>query len=254
MKYLGLTLAWAALPIALFGQTRSIDETTGTVSLEVPAQTGFYVVEEMLPPGVVPFEISDNGHFESTTATIRWGLFEDEAVNLNYRMASASVVIDSVTGEIVDQDSFTAFTGDTQVSLSEGNYEGWVLSNLPDATLGSFLTLRSANPDEDAWRNDIEYSLTLDPLRYDQPSLLVKRLGPNQGIELSAKIRAGLDPSEYKIDWIRLGDGEDPFAPGLAMPSSLQADNGDPDSVQLISIVNPVDTDFFQLRVIVSGE
>ena len=83
-----ILLAVGSLP----AQTRSFDTETNTITIEIPAQNGHYVLYDRIPDNtsraVLPTDISDAGVFDASTRLIKWGPFKGEALTVSYRLVT----------------------------------------------------------------------------------------------------------------------------------------------------------------------
>jgi hypothetical protein len=100
-----------------------------------PAETASYVVEEVVPEGWTVSNINENGQFDATSHTVKWGLFFDAAIRkLSFDLlapTNSSAEI-SLNGTASFDGADFALTGSTQSVASsklhrpQHNPSGWI--------------------------------------------------------------------------------------------------------------------------------
>jgi hypothetical protein len=91
MKKILVLVLLALLPFAAAGAERSIDGTSVTITVSPEAGTNAYAVEELLPVGLTPSDMSYDGLWDQNNKKVKWGpFFDDNERILQYKVSGAS--------------------------------------------------------------------------------------------------------------------------------------------------------------------
>lgn len=97
------------------------DQCHPTVQLNITPQNHIetWAIEEFLPDGILPMNISDDGYWDETNKTIRWGtMLDDSTRQLSYAIQSDNVVQSiELSGNVSFMGSKYATAGDIQTQI-----------------------------------------------------------------------------------------------------------------------------------------
>jgi len=111
---------------------RTLAGHTVSIALHPGLETQAHAVEETLPPGLMPTEISHDGAWDAAARVIRWGLFLDnDARTLSYRVAGAPGFYD-FSGVASYDGVDAAITGAGTLEIIAGDFDGDGNVNLTD--------------------------------------------------------------------------------------------------------------------------
>ena len=210
--------------------TRTIDEATDTVTIQVPAQSGYFVIIEVMPGYVHPVDISHGGVLDTTSSNatefgdIKWGPFPgSQGVTVSYRLIGDERFSSQLRGVAgFPEGSFIpqipTIGGDTAVTVSSADpYLKWANDRFDDPD--SILALPYLDPDGDALPNYAERLLRLRPDTFNGNPLEIN-VSPHGEVRLAVEIESG---SQDKVTIERLEQTDAPFDTPFILPTQARA-------------------------------
>ena len=200
---------------------RSIDLVTGVVTLLVApdANTVIYALEEQLPEGVFPRDISHEGAYDVYLNKVKWGPFmDDEERILTYQIVVEGETELAITGAASwDGSEAQAAEGAESGVFTGGGFYSWILANFGPEALVDEQVDTSYDSDRDVIGLLGEFVFGLDPNAVDSPETEFHYDRVGSKLELSLRKRAEL--GEVTLSFWRSPDLEDwtEFDPGDAI-------------------------------------
>lgn len=238
---------------SLHAQTRTVDDATDIVTIEVPRQSNYYVIVENVPFGTFPVEISDDGVFDPTAGSargsVKWGPFDGaRTISVSYRLignARSPVFLSGVAGVSpfgFNMGPLPEIEGDAQIQIDSDPYATWASFSFPDPNSIEAESFR--DPDRDALPNFAERMLRSAPLMPNLSPLELELPGDGT-IRLRTDIQEG---SAENVSIERLDLSADAQSSGVELPASVSS--GEFNGQEILEASEPIrETGIYRLRI-----